>query len=311
MFYAASVLIAIGTSTTATTLLMALVGNWFRKRMGLAMGITASGVALGGLMVPLLTIVIDTFGWRPAMALLGLGMWAIPLPLALLLRHRPEPYGYLPDGREVKVVSDSDHDIPVQQIEISMGTREALVSGSFWIISLAFLCQLLLLGAVLTHIMPYLTTIGIQRSTSGFIAAALPLMSIVGRVGCGWIGDRVEKKKVSALSFALTSLGVFVLAQPAVGRNWAIVGFIVLFGIGWGGGIPMMTALLSERFGQRRLGTIVGFAGSLMMVGIVTGAPLAGWVYDTWGSYQPVWFFLAGLEGLATVLFYAFLRKAE
>jgi len=46
-----------------------------------------------------------------------------------------------------------------------------------------------------------------------------------------------------------------------------------------------------------------------MMVGIVTGAPLAGWVFDKLGSYQPVWFYLAGLEGLATILFYTFLKK--
>jgi len=57
------------------------------------------------------------------------------------------------------------------------------------------------------------------------------------------------------------------------------------------------------------LGTIVGFAGSVMMVGVITGAPLAGWVFDQRQDYQPAWFLLAGIVGVATVLFYACLKK--
>jgi MFS family permease len=307
-FYACFVLISAGVSTATTTLLMAVVANWFHKKVGLAMGLAASGVAFGGLLIPLITSLVDTFGWRQAMIIMGLGMWAIPLPLSLLLRHKPERYGWLPDGEDYRSVLDDSHSRPEASNEVHVGAKGALTSWTFWIIAIAFLCQVLPVSAVNTHIMPYLSSIGIPRSTASFIASALPLVTVVGRVGFGWFGDRVDKKGVTALALALTSLGVLILGYTSVRRTWVIMAFIVVFGIGWGGAVPMLSGLLREYFGRERLGTIVGFAGSVMMVGVITGAPLAGWVFDQRGDYQPAWFILAGIVGVATVLFCACLR---
>jgi len=309
MFYASFILISTGVSTTTTMLLMAMVANWFHKNVGLAMGIAASGVSFGGLLIPFVTGIIDTFGWRQAMVIMGLGMWAIPLPLSLLLRHKPEQYGYRPDGEDYRSVLDDDHARPKTGEEVHVGAKEALTSWPFWIIALAFLCQLLPVSAVNTHIMPYLSSIGMARSTSSFIASALPLLTVIGRVGFGWLGDRVDKRGVTALALALTSLGVLILGYTAAGRNWVIAVFIIVFGIGWGGAVPMSSGLLREYFGRARLGTIVGFAGSVMMVGQIAGAPLAGWVFDQWGDYRPAWFILAGVVGVATILFCACLKK--
>ena len=100
MFYGAFALIAIGMSACSGTVLMTAVANWFRRKAGIATGIALSGVGLGGLMVPLVTMLVDTFTWQTAMFSFGLGMLAIGLPLSLLLRHRAEQYGYRPDGEE-------------------------------------------------------------------------------------------------------------------------------------------------------------------------------------------------------------------
>jgi len=309
MFYASFILISTAVSAAATPLLMATVAKWFRKKVGLAMGITASGIAFGGLLIPLVTVIIDTFGWRQAMIIMGLGMWAIPLPLSLLLRHKPEQYGYLPDGEECRSVLDEDHSILKKSEKVNVKAKEALTSWTFWIIALAFLCQVLPVSAVMTHIMPYLSSIGIARSTSKYIAGALPLLTVIGRVGFGWLGDRVDKIGVAALAFALTSLGVLILGYTAAGANWVIVAFIIVLGIGWGGAVPMLLGLLRAYFGTERLGTIAGCAGSVMMVGNIIGAPLAGWVFDKWGRYQPAWFILAGVVGLSTILFYLCLKN--
>jgi MFS family permease len=309
MFYASFILISTGVSTATTTLLMTVVANWFRKKVGLAMGIAASGVSFGGLLIPFVTGIIDTFGWRQAMVIMGLGMWVIPLPLSFLLRHKPEQYGYLPDGEDYRSVLDDNHSRPKTGEEVNVRAKEALTSWTFWIIATAFLCQILPVSAVNTHIMPYLSSIGIARSTSSFIASALPLLTVIGRVGFGWFGDRVDKRRVAALALALTSLGVLILGYTSAGRNWVIMAFIIVFGIGWGGAVPMLSGLLRDYFGRERLGTIVGFAGSVMMVGMITGAPFAGWVFDQRGDYQLAWFILAGVAGVATILFWAFLKK--
>ena len=75
--------------------------------------------------------------------------------------------------------------------------------------------------------------------------------------------------------------------------------------------VPMISSLLREYFGLSRLGTIVGFAGSVMMIGAIIGAPLAGWVYDTWGHYQPAFYLIAAVVAMPTILFYAGLQKPQ
>jgi sugar phosphate permease len=308
-FYASFILITIGQSATASMLLMAVVGNWFYKNSGLAMGITTSGVSLGGLLIPLITLIIDSFGWRQAMIILGLGMWTIPLSLSLLLRHKPEQYGYMPDGEKNGFALDNDLSNIEKKEKGSKGAKEALTNLTFWIIALAYLCQVLPVTAVMTHIMPYLSTIGIERSSSSLIASAIPFLTVFGRVGCGWLGDRADKVKVATLAFTLSSLGLFLLGYTAGGQNWVLVAFAIIYGLGWGGGVPMLTVLSKAFFGTKNLATIVGFVSGVMLAGSVAGPPLVGWIFDKLGNYQPGWFLLTGISGLATILFYACLRN--
>jgi sugar phosphate permease len=308
MFYTAFIFIAAGVSTATAGLLMTVVGNWFQKRAGLAMGIAASGVAFGGLLIPLITLVIDTFGWRQTMVIMGLGMWVIPMPLALMLRHKPKQYGYRPDGVKGNPVVD-DNLILKKSAEINITSKAVLSSPVFWIIAAAFLFHVMPVSAVMTHIMPYLSTIGVERSTASLIASALPIMTIFGRIGFGWLGDHIDKRAVVVFSLALTSLGVFLFGFATVDSVWVIVAFIIVFGIGWGGAVPMIAGLFKAYFGRERLGTIVGLAGSVMMVGMMVGAPLAGWVFDKWGRYQPAWFLLSGVVGLSGIVFYACVKN--
>ena len=308
MFYTAFIFLAAGLSTANSALLMTAVANWFQKKAGLAMGIAASGVAFGGLLIPLITLLVDTFGWRPAMVIIALGMWAIPLPLSLMLRHKPEHYGCRPDGLKNMPVADN-HIFLKKNREINTTNKAVMRNWAFWIIATAFFCHIMPVSAVMTHIMPYFNTIGIERTTASLIASALPLLTIFGRIGFGWLGDHIDKRAVAVFSFALTSLGVFLLGFAAAKRIWVIVAFIIVFGIGWGGAVPMIAGLLKAYFGQQRLGTIVGFAGSVMMAGMMVGAPLAGWVFDKWGRYQPAWFLLAGVVILSAIVFYAGLNN--
>ena len=128
-------------------------------------------------------------------------------------------------------------------------------------------------------------------------------------MGCGWLGDRADKVKVATLAFALSSLGLLLLGYTAGGQNWFLVAFAIIYGIGWGGGVPMLSVLSKAYFGTRNLATIVGLVSGVMLGGSVAGPPLVGWLFDKLGYYQPAWFLLTGVCRLATVLFYACLRN--
>jgi len=310
-FYISTMVIATGLSSLPNILLMSIVANWFRKKVGLAMGLAASGVALGGLMIPLITIIIDKYGWRQAMIFIGIGMWIIPLPLSLVLRHRPERYGYLPDGEKSLPASVDNASHSTQESDIAVSLKEALSSRTFWVISVAYLIIVIPISAIGTHIMPYLGTIGVDRATASIIASAAPMITIVGRIGCGWLGDIVDKKTVVVVSFLMAAFGVLILPLISADNIWLIVVYVFFFGIGWGGSVPMMSGLCKDHFGLKNLSTIVGFLGGMIMLGMFIGAPLAGWVYDKWGRYEPIWFALAGLVVFTTILFKFLLKKPD
>lgn len=305
MFYVSFGIICIGISTVPTSLLMSAVANWFKKRQSLAMGITASGVSLGGILIPVVTLMVDTYGWRQGMFTIGVAAWIIPLPLSLVLRHKPEKYGYLPDG-ETKTFKD--HEVSPVNIDGQMGAtglKEVLSSMTFWIIALAFLFHVMTLSAVTTHIMPFFSNIGIKRTFSSLITSSIPIIGIIGRIGFGWLGDRMDRIKIATFALALTGVGVWLLFLVSMKNLWLIPIFIVVFGIGWGGIVPMLPGLVIKFFGKNRLASISGCISSIMMVGMIIGAPLAGWIFDRKGSYGSAWLILGTMLMIMMVIFFS------
>ncbi len=302
MFYGAFILMGIGMSSVSSTVLVTAVANWFRRRMSMATGIMGSGWGFSGLLVPVVVSLIAIFEWRTALVILGLGVWVIGLPLSLLVRHKPEQYGYLPDGELSSSVIPGEGLTSARTAEEDIGVKQALKSGTFWHIALALMCHAIIVSAVVIHVMPYLSSIGIPRATSSLIAMAIPLTSIGGRLGLGWLGDRVDKRWISAGAFAMMGLGMFFFGYVATVGDWMLVPFLVLFGTGFGGNHIMRAAMLREYFGRSRFGTIFGFLMGVMMLGQIIGAPLAGWVFDSWGSYYGIWLGFAGLSVAAIML---------
>ncbi|MFC2025547.1 MFS transporter, partial [Chloroflexota bacterium] len=301
MFYLAFALIAIGMSTCVNTALMIAVANWFRKRLGLVVGIVTSGVGLGGFLVPIITMLIDTLGWRTAVFILGLSILVTILPLSLLIRHKPEQYGYLPDGEVSTPVEVGEPLSSPKSVEISISANQAIRSRVFWHIALAIMALVFAVYAVITHIMPYLSSIGIIRSTSSLVALAIPMVSIFGRLGAGWLSDRIGRRRVFVLGFILITMGMlfFSYAGEAV---WLLVPFVFTFSVGWGAGATTRVALLRQYFGRASFGTILGFVSGVAVIGTIAGPPVAGWVFDTWGSYQGIWLAIAALTLTAVVL---------
>lgn len=302
MFYGVFILLSIGISACSSIILMTVVGHWFRKKVSTASGIAISGSAMGGLLVPLVTRMIDIFKWRVTMMILGLGAWVIFLPLSLIIRHKPEQYGYLPDGDVAKNLVSSQGLTSVQSNEVDVGVKQAIKSKAFWHISVGVACHALVAIAVVTHVMPYLSTLDIARLTASLAASAIPLISILGRISFGWFGDKYNKRQVAAFGFALTSVGMILLGYADNVRTWLLVPFVIVFGIGFGGLLPMIPALLREYFGRVRLGTVIGFTMGIVMIGGVIGPPLAGWVFDSFGSYQGAWFAFTSVTIIGMVI---------
>ena len=301
MFYGVIFLVATSMSITVGVIPVAIVGNWFRRKVTLATGIVVSGTAIGGFMVPLLTKLLDTYGWQEAMLIVGMAALLIVLPLSLIIRQKPEQYGYLPDGDISEPQTSTEVNSLPPTTDVEIGARQALRGRAFWHMAMGMICSFLIIATVATHVMPYLGEVGFKRSTSSFVAMALPLASIFGRLGFGWLGDKLNKKYLLAVSSALLGLSMVFFSLLGTVGTWLVIPFILFFGIAWGSGAAVSPALLREYFGRVSLGVLLGVSIGMGNLITVAGPPLAGWVFDTYGNYFPAWVALAVIAFIAMI----------
>jgi len=303
MFYGAFVLIAIGLSSCTMTVLMTAVANWFRKKIGIASGIAICGFGFGGLLIPVIVWLVESWGWRMAVNVLAVGALIIVLPLSLLFRHKPEQYGYLPDGEKLKEEDEqANQTLPSSYVsERSISIRQVLKTRSFWQLSLAFMCLTIMLSAVVTHVMPYLSSIGISRAQAGLVATGVPVISAGGRFIFGWLGDKADRRKLLAVVLVMMLLGLSCFELADTQGSWLLVPYMALFGLGYGGGIGLRPAMVRNLFGREKFGTVFGMIMGTGALGTVAGPLLAGWAFDSWGSYQHVWFMFTAFAVIAVV----------
>ena len=317
MFYVVYLLlISLGMSMGIRVPALVAPTNWFVRKRGIALGLTTSGVGIGGLFVPMLGWLIINLGWRSTASIAGLLIWVVGLPLAAVMRHRPEHYGLLPDGRtitpSVELQQESSHNgLSTEEVtaihesdgEATYTMIEALKTPVFWLLSVVFGLRQLIIGAIGLHQVPFLIGIGISPLVAASVLGMTAVTSILGRLGFGWLADRVPKRFVMATTIGLAALGALILAH--VTSWWHLFFFVLIYGVGWGGGATTMSIVRAEYFGRRAFGTISGMMDFVQMFGLVLGPIFAGVVYDLTNSYYLAFmiFAVSGALGATIMLF--------
>jgi len=297
-FYASFLLLAFGAGGCTAVVTMSVLAHWFRRRLGLALGIMASGFGASGLFIPLIVRLVDTQGWRPTLVILGVGMWIIGLPLAFIIRDRPEEMGLRPDGPPPE--KDGSAGLLEEESGPPFNFRQAYGSGAFMALLGAEFVRMVAVQSVGLHIMPYLSHLGFTRSMGGLIAAGLPLFSVAGRMGFGYLGDILDKRKVMSAAFGLMTLGMAVLYL--LQGPWLALLFLLLFSPGFGGGMVLRGSILRECFGQAYFGRLIGLVMAAAALGGLIGPFLTGWFFDLFHQYKPLWLVYCVLIGLAASL---------
>jgi MFS family permease len=297
MFYGAFLLLAFGAGGCTSVVTMSVVANWFDKNVGKALGVMASGFGASGLIVPIIVGLIEVFQWRATLIILGSGTLVLGIPLAFIIRNKPEQYGYLPDGR---CTSESSLQKEIRPQGDGIGLRDILRNRSFLFLNFTEAIRMMTVSTVATHVMPYLSSVGISRSKAGLVAAAIPLFSIIGRLTLGWLGDVFEKRHVMAWAFGLMGAGMLVFCWVQV--EWVIFPFLLLFPPSFGGTMVLRGAILREYFGRASLGKMLGIVMGSASVGGIIGPTLAGWIFDSLGSYHLIWIAFSGFTIIAVTL---------
>lgn len=297
MFYSIFLLISFGAGGCAAVVMNTAVANWFYRKIGIALGLMGSGIGAGGFVVFLIVKLIDLFQWRKTLVILGLGIWALGVPLSLIIRDRPEDYGLLPDGEISDIPMSS---VPLDHAQSEMNLKQIIRERTFLLLNLAEITRMMSASAVILHVMPYLSSLGIQRTTGGLVAGAIPIIGIAGRLAFGWLCDIFDKKNMIVLSYIFLSAGMlsFSYAQEII----MIILFLAFFPIGHGGSMVIRGTILREFFGRNSFGRMIGITMGAGAFGGVIGPTLAGFVFDITGSYYLIWLIFSGLIGFSVIL---------
>lgn len=299
-FYITFLLMAIGAALAGFLSVTTAVVNWFVRQRTLAVGIALIGVAGGGLAAPGVALLIEEIGWRNTALVSAAIVAIIGLPATQLVRHRPEPYGLRPDGDQAPVPGASRSEDGAFT-EVSVTASQAMRSRAFWAISFAHAAALLVVSAVMVHFVAHVEEqLDYTRAQAAGLITVLTLMVIIGQVGGGWAGDRLNSRMIIAV--CLLGHAVAMLLLTFASTLWMVVAFTLLHGIAWGVRGPVILAMRAEYFGPHSYGTIMGFSSLIVMLGMIIGPIFAGLVYDNTGSYEFGFTLLALVAGAGSLL---------
>jgi len=284
MFYAVYAgVMSIGYNSGFFHATSAAIANWFRDKLSRAFSYYALGAGVGGTtMMPLLGWLIEHYGWRTTAVMAGVGMWVIVTPMSLFLRHRPEQYGYLPDG----VKSESELvEGEIGEDEGDFSTRQAMKTSAFWVLTLASACRSVGMTTIVLHQVLYLEIdVGLSTTLAATAVGLMTLMSLPGRLGFGWLGDIIDKRYVMIMCYGLQAVGVLLLSRVQSMSDVYI--YVAVYGVGYGGAIPVYNAIIGDYYGRKAFATIRGYLMLFLLPATVAGPIFGGWIHDTYGSYQ-------------------------
>jgi len=295
---------AIYPATIATT------ARWFTKRRGLALGLVASGVGIGNMiLIPSIERLIANFGWSTTYLILGIFTITILLPCSIILRRSPP--GIHPAYQESGDASarSVDQEGAKQTIsDISSVVKAAASHRPLWMLALIYFSFVFCLQLVMVHLVNYATDIGISSFMAATFISFLGFASFFGRIIMGAWSDRIGSNNVIITCGVLLFASLIFLLFTR--EPWAFYLFAVTFGFSYGGEVPQMPVLVGRYYGLRTVASLVGIIAGLAGIGGAAGAWMAGRIFDATQSYQ-VAFIVAILVSLASTIIMVMLKRVK
>jgi MFS family permease len=303
MYYGGFLLMGLGSSLAMGIVPSTVIARWFKKDLGKATAIFSMGYGLGGVAAPLVVRIIDSLGWQTTLLYGAIVILVIGIPIALLYRNKPSDYGLLPDGKAA--VTSSGVKATTPSTEFGTSVKDALRTRAFWHLVVIVLFQNSFLGILQVFLIPYLTDVGMSRTTAATVASLYTLASLFTRIPFGILSDRFRKSYCVALSVGFQTIGAFIFwLLSGSSPFWMVMVFAITYGIGLSGIVVLRPPILVEYFGTKNFGTIFALEGVFITISGIISQPLAGWVFDTYHTYKPLWLGCAifGVVALAVIL---------
>lgn len=273
--------IGLGASTWLPSAM--IIANWFGERRGTALGVATAGMEFGGMAMTYLTgYMIVAYGWRTAYSVLAIHGFLVVLPLVtVVVRTRPTSTIALS-------VAESSRDLPGYEVAEAGRTR------AFWMLVLAQLSYGLAVGGTFHHLVAHLEGLGYAVKSATLVVSVVLGMAAVGKAAMGALGDRIGGKNALAIGLVMMAVGAIILTGAA--RVSMVVLWIFVGGISGAAPVALVPMVLAETLGLKRFGTLFGWLGLAVTVGLFTGPLMVGWITDMTGNYT------LGFEVCAVIL---------
>jgi MFS family permease len=300
-FYTSAILMAIGASLSGYFPLSVALVQWFEKFRARALSIMSLGLALGGLVVPLMAWSIQTWGWRYTAGGTGLLVLLFGLPMAGMILRRPEDHGEHVDGIDPALKTVEPGEVPaVPQVEFT--AAEAVKTRAFWMLAIGHGLALLVVSAVNVHAITHMKEgLGYSVATASWVILIMTFSQLVGILMGATLGDMFDKRKVAALCMLAHALGMVCLTFA--NDMTMLMAFGLFHGVAWGLRGPFMQAIRADYFGRNAIGLILGLSAAIIALGQIAGPMVAGVLADLTGDYQLGFSLLALLSALGSLCF--------
>ena len=274
--------------------------SWFDHWRGRAIALGVLGASLAGVvMPPLVTALVEAIGWRSSFVVFSVIVVSILTPLVyFLLKDRPEEIGEVRDGR--KYVDSHKDEILVADSETRVWHwKEMLRFPAFWSIGLMFGAMGCVYSAVMLHLFGHLKDIGITSASAAWVLSATALFAALGKPVVGWMSDVFSAKVTIWMALMTQCIALLMFANANEFYLSILAG--CTYGFGYAGMSPLRTFAISVAMGNRSFGTANGVLRLVELPLVISASPLAGYIYDSTGSYKIAFLILAGLMAIVCI----------
>lgn len=305
-FYAVVVVIAVGTSIGGYFPLTVVILHWFERQRARALSSMSFGLALGGAVVPLVALVMQTWGWRATALGSGIVVILLGWPLASMIYGKPKDRGETVD--DVPAVTPPDSNPPIGEHPVEAAAQREFTAGqalrtrAFWLLGLGHSFALLVVTAVNVHAITHMKeSLGYSLAQASVVITVMTIAQGGGVLLGMVIGDRYDKRYVAAATMLMHGSGLLMLTYA--GGPLMLGAFALLHGAAWGLRGPFMQAIRADYFGRHAIGMILGLSTVLLAVGQIGGPMIAGALADLTGDYRSGFTLLAIVAAAGSVLF--------
>jgi nitrate/nitrite transporter NarK len=289
-FFLCFVIISLGASGVSHAVTWpVIISRWFRRNRGLATGLAVTGPIFGSPIVILNAQIVEAQGWR--IVLIGYGILILVgvTLLSMLVRDRPEPYGLRPDGDPPEEGASTERltGASLRPTDAGLTLRDVLRTKEFWLFTSYLSGTFAVNSAVQGHMIPYFQQdIGLTAAWAAVVMSMVFIISGIGRIGGGYLLDRMDYRLVLAVVAAMMGLALLYLQVAAVKTVFATLPFALMFGVSFGCLVPMRGAVGSIMFGTRAIGKVLGILQGGPVAAGVIGPFVMGMIFDLHGNYS-------------------------